>query len=144
MQVAVRSGYFYFPVCQSAESCSCLLYTSTDALLNRLKWKITASTNNSNAGKAIDDDASTRWDTSASQQAGQWVMVDMGAAQKLNRIILDTSKSPNDGPAGYELYLSTGEGDTWKLVASGKNAGSDVYKRQLPDFGLVTDRARSV
>ena len=51
-------------------------------------------------------------------------MVDMGAAQKLNRIILDTSKSPNDGPAGYELYLSTGEGDTWKLVASGKNAGS--------------------
>ena len=27
-------------------------------------------------------------------------------------------------PAGYELYLSTGEGDTWKLVASGKNAGS--------------------
>ncbi len=30
----------------------------------------------------------------------------------------------NDGPAGYELYLSTGEGDTWKLVASGKNAGS--------------------
>ena len=100
------------------------VFTTTDALLNRLKWKITASTNNSNAGKAIDDDASTRWDTSASQQAGQWVMVDMGAAQKLNRIILDTSKSPNDGPAGYELYLSTGEGDTWKLVASGKNAGS--------------------
>ena len=101
------------------------VFTTTDALLNRLKWKITASTNNSNAGKAIDDDASTRW--GYKRFAASRTVGDGGHGswqQKLNRIILDTSKSPNDGPAGYELYLSTGEGDTWKLVASGKNAGS--------------------
>lgn len=100
------------------------VFTATDALLSRTKWIITASTNNSNASRAIDDDAATRWDTSGPQQSGQWVMVDMQSVHKLNRIILDTSKSPNDGPAGYEVYLNTGEDGAWKLVASGKNAGA--------------------
>lgn len=34
------------------------------------------------------------------------VTVNMNAANKLNRIILDSSKSPGDGPAGYELYVN--------------------------------------
>lgn len=100
------------------------VFTATDVLLSRTKWTITASTNNSNAPKAIDDDAATRWDTNAPQQSGQWVIVDMQSAHKLNRIILDTSKSPGDGPAGCEVYLNTGIDGAWKRVASGKNAGA--------------------
>ena len=100
------------------------VFTATDVLLSRTKWTITASTNNSNAPKAIDDDAATRWDTNAPQESGQWVIVDMQSAHKLNRIILDTSKSPDDGPAGCEVYLNTGIDGAWKRVASGKNAGA--------------------
>lgn len=100
------------------------VFTATDVLLSRTEWVITAGTNNSNAPRAIDSNVSTRWDTSGSQQSGQWVMVDMRSVHRLNRIILDTSGSPDDGPAGYEVYLNTGEGGDWKLVASGKNAGA--------------------
>lgn len=107
------------------------VFTSTDALLDRGKWTITTSVNTSNARNAIDGNASTRWDTSASQQNGQWVIVNMQTAQKLNRVILDASKSPNDGPAGYEVYLNTGENNAWKLVASGSN-GSQVQIIAFP------------
>jgi len=100
------------------------VFTATDVLLPRTGWTITASTNNSNAFKAIDDDASTRWDTSSSQQAGQWVIVDMHSVQKMNRIILDSSKSPDDGPAAYELYLNNGKDGDWKRVASGTSGGA--------------------
>ena len=48
----------------------------------------------------------------------------MNAANKLNRIILDSSKSPGDGPAGYELYVKNGANADWKLVAEGKNGTS--------------------
>lgn len=53
-------------------------------------------------------------------KAGQMVTVNMNAANKLNRIILDSSKSPGDGPAGYELYVKNGANADWKLVAEGK------------------------
>jgi hypothetical protein len=52
------------------------------------------------------------------------VTVNMNAANKLNRIILDSSKSPGDGPAGYELYVKNGANADWKLVAEGKNGTS--------------------
>lgn len=100
------------------------VFTSTDALLDRSKWTITASHNTGNARNAIDGNVSTRWDTSSSQQPGQWVMVDMKSPQKLNRVILDSSKSPGDGPAGYEVYLNTGADGDWEMVASGSNGAA--------------------
>ena len=100
------------------------VFEATDALLSRTKWSITANVNNGNARNAIDNNVSTRWDTGQSQKAGQMVTVNMNAANKLNRIILDSSKSPGDGPAGYELYVKNGANADWKLVAEGKNGTS--------------------
>ena len=108
------------------------VFEATDALLSRTKWSITANVNNGNARNAIDNNVSTRWDTGQSQKAGQMVTVNMNAANKLNRIILDSSKSPGDGPAGYELYVKNGANADWKLVAEGK-IGTSVLIIGFPE-----------
>ena len=75
--------------------------------------------------KPLIDDASTRWGYKRFAQSVETVGDGgHGSGTETGTGLFWPSKSPNDGPAGYELYLSTGEGDTWKLVASGKNAGS--------------------
>lgn len=109
-----------------------LVFNSTDALINRSKWTITASHNNSNARNAIDGNTSTRWDTSASQSSGQWVIVNMQAPYKVNRVILDSSESPNDGPAAYDVFLKLNSSDAWEKVASGTN-GSAVQIISFPE-----------
>lgn len=108
------------------------VFTATDALIDRSGWKITASHNNGNARNAIDGKSYTRWDTGGSQANGQWVIVNMGTPHKVNRIILDSSESPNDGPAAYEIYLKLKASDAWEKVASGTN-GSAVQIISFPE-----------
>ena len=48
----------------------------------------------------------------------------MRSPQKFNTIILDTSKSPNDSPAKYELYVSNDDLTWGEPVASGVGGGT--------------------
>ena len=61
--------------------------------------------------------------TSGSQkEPGDWFKVDMRNKQKFNLIILDTTGSPNDTPAKYELYVSDDDLDWGEPIATGEGS----------------------
>jgi len=92
--------------------------------IDRTNWIATASKNNNNAIRAIDDDASTRWDTSSSMQPGDWFMVNMQEAQTFNKILLDQGSSGGDYPRGYEVYVSDDENDWGEAIATGRGTSN--------------------
>lgn len=107
-------------------------FVNSSVMLSRDGWKATAfndvngtnpvSQEGAGAASAIDGNASTRWDSRGSQAAGQWFAVDLGRPTVFNTVIMDTSGSANDGPAGYtvEVYYD----NQWHRVAEGANAGA--------------------
>ena len=93
-------------------------------LESRKGWKASASINDGNAYRAIDGDASSRWDTGRSQAPGQWFEVNFGKDITFNTVILDASASGNnDGPAAYEVEVYV-DGE-WIKVAEGINGGAN-------------------
>jgi glucosylceramidase len=75
------------------------------------------------ASHAVDDDASTRYSSGASQAPGQYLQVDLGRAERLTRFVLDTGASTGDYPRGFAVTVST-NGVTWSApVASGAGTG---------------------
>jgi glucosylceramidase len=75
------------------------------------------------AAHAVDDDASTRYSTGASQAPGQYLQVDLGRPEPLARLVLDTGASTGDYPAGYSVTDSR-DGTNWSApVATGAGSG---------------------
>jgi glucosylceramidase len=70
----------------------------------------------------IDDDATTRWTTGAAQAPGQSLTIDLGRAQPVRRVVLDTGADTGDFPRGYALSTST-DGRTWRDAASRSGSG---------------------
>jgi hypothetical protein len=104
----------------------------TKTPLDRTGWIASASKNNDGAQRTLDDDLSTRWDTEAVQESGEWFQVDMLQPQKFNKIHLDYTESPNDGPDKYEIYVSD-DGESWgEPIASGGGTKSTL-KIELDD-----------
>jgi mono/diheme cytochrome c family protein len=94
-------------------------------------WTYSASANSGAAGKAVDGDPATRWDTGAGQAAGQWFQFDMGKPYRLTSLVLDTTASANDYPRGFEVRYSD-DGKTWsEPVAKGEGRGA-VTEIRLP------------
>jgi glucosylceramidase len=89
------------------------------------------------ATNAVDDDATTRWTTAAAQTPGQWLQVDLGSAQPIRRVVLDTGVDRGDYPRGYTLETST-DGSTWTPAASGAGSG------QLTTIDLPATSARYI
>jgi hypothetical protein len=90
-----------------------------DEPIDSLLWEVTASDYSSNAPRAADLDASTRWDTGKSQAPGQWYQVDLGETRSISRVELDASGSSNDFPRRYEFSISD-DGKNWTPVTSGE------------------------
>ncbi|MDX6254049.1 MAG: glucosylceramidase [Frankiales bacterium] len=87
---------------------------------------------------AIDDDASTRYSSGASQTPGQYVQVDLGKAKPLTQVVFDTGASTGDYPRGYAATVS-GDGLHWTTaVADGVGSG------QLTTVGLDGSPVRYV
>ncbi len=84
---------------------------------------------------AFDDDATTRWTTGAAQQPGQALVADLGRAQTVRRVVLDTGADRGDYPRGYTLSVSR-DGTRWEDVASGAGHG------QLTTIDFRPARAR--
>ena len=74
------------------------------------------------AANAVDDDATTRWTTSAAQQPGQYLQVDLGRAEQVRRVVLDTGADTGDFPRGYTLSTSA-DGTHWTEAATGAGHG---------------------
>lgn len=94
---------------------------AADGPLDALMWDASASNNQGRAMQAIDGDAQSRWDTGGSHQVGQWFQIDMGEAQQVSRVEIDTTGSSGDYLRSYELTTSN-DGKQWTPVANGKGA----------------------
>lgn len=94
------------------------------AFLDRTGWVASSNLNNGNAYKAIDGNATTRWDTSKGQSSadGTWFNVDMKQSVSFNTVLLDASGSSNDGPGKYTVQIYNN--GTWTTVAEGENGSA--------------------
>jgi len=82
--------------------------------IERSGWSITAfaSAGNDVPQKMLDNDYGSFWASSAPQQPGQWVQVDMGKSLPLDTVVMDAGSTNTDAARGYELYLSS-DGQQW-------------------------------
>ena len=106
--------------------------------LNLSGWQATAvpagpadpCCNGDVASDAMDDDATTRYSTGASQAPGQYLQVDLGRPEPLARLVLDTGVSAGDYPAGYSVTVSLNGTDWSAPVSTGAGSG------QITTIGL--------
>lgn len=84
-------------------------------------WTLTDNVHTDAAGRAelplaLDNDPGTRWTTNRPMRAGDRLVLDMGRAQPVAKLVLDDSSAPGDYPHGY-LLESSSDGITWKTLA---------------------------
>ncbi|RPK27968.1 discoidin domain-containing protein [Paenibacillus xylanexedens] len=85
-------------------------------------WSVTTSTGD-DAAAILDGSDQTRWTSGQTQTGGEWIQIDLGASQPVNRIVLDSAHSGEDFARGYEVFTSL-DGEQWgEALASGE--GSD-------------------
>jgi len=86
-------------------------------------WQASASHPGEGPANAIDDDAGTRWSSGVPMGPGMWFSVDLGEAQEVSQIVLDSANSPGDYPRGLKLEVSD-DGETWRPLADCPDAAS--------------------
>ena len=86
--------------------------------LDRAGWSTSASSNPSDVNLAIDGDDDTRWTTQEIQESGQEFVINLGASETFDRIVLDVTQSPDDYPRQYEVAVSS-DGINWTIIAEG-------------------------
>ena len=92
-------------------------------LTNRKEWKLTASHGAQTCAAAVDGDMGTRYSTGTPQVPGMWFQIELPQETSVAGVVLDTEKSGNDFPRGYEVALSA-DGKNWgKPVATGHGQG---------------------
>ncbi len=74
------------------------------------------------ASHAVDDDASTRYSTGAAQTPGQYLQVDLGRAERVRQLVLDTGVSVGDYPRGVAVTASR-DGSTWSAPVALQPSG---------------------
>ncbi|NUR96308.1 MAG: glucan endo-1,6-beta-glucosidase [Kribbellaceae bacterium] len=82
----------------------------------------TASDNTADAGQLIDHDGSTVWQSKSAQTPGQWVQLDLGTAQTVKQVALDSGGNAGDYAHGYQVAVSN-DGSAWQTVATGSSTG---------------------
>jgi len=86
-----------------------------EATLVRTGMSARASQNSGNATRALDGDATTRWDTGAPQASGQSFVVDLGAMKSWDQISLDAGSSTGDFPVNFTIAASD-DNTNWRTV----------------------------
>jgi len=95
-------------------------------------WTLSASNNPKKANLACDGDPTTRWDTGAKQDAGQWYQIDFGKPWNVTQVTAETNASPGNWPRGWELSVSD-DGIKWsKPLAKGENQKTPIVDAKLP------------
>lgn len=117
--------------------------------IRRRLYKPSASVAGDAAGKAMDGDIKTRWDTGKPQAGGEWFMVDLGATRKVIGVVMDATGSDDDYPRGYEVYVSDNPKKWDDPVAKGKGEKPKIeVKLKKPKTGryvriVQTGKAKS-
>ena len=92
---------------------------------DRSAWQATASPAAADAKLAFDGDIKTRWGTKGKQQPDQWFQLDLGAARKVFKLVLDPGDKRGDYPRGFKVYVSK-DGKTWGPPISGGQGKANV------------------
>ena len=87
--------------------------TAGPAPVDRSKIVATACAQNDSAGKAVDGDVKTRWDTGRPMKQGDWFQVDLGEVVRINSVMLNTRESPKDFPKTFTISVSA-NGTRWE------------------------------
>lgn len=106
--------------------------------LDRSNWVLASSHNNNQVGRMLDNSASTRWSTGTSQSPDQYITIDLTETLNFNRIVLDSSNSPNDYPRSYSVFVSS-DGQSW-----GTPAISGIGDRPIVTIELADQTARYI
>ena len=102
--------------------------TVTGALtvLPRTGWIATSSTNGGDVpANALDGSLTSRWSTGAVQAAGMWFQVDMGAANTVSQIIMDSNGS-GDYARAFSVYVTNDPANLGTAVATTTAAATPV------------------
>ena len=94
-------------------------------------WTTTVTTSTGDGSVAADDDGATAWRT-GTQQAGQWLQVDLGRRQRIRGVVLDagpatygwesSGAASTEAPGSYLLQVSA-DGRRWTDVRRGHGTG---------------------
>ena len=97
-------------------------------MVDRKKWKLTASHGSEKLGGCVDGDGQSRYDTGTSQVPGMWIQVELPSVSKVNRVQLDSKSSARDYPRGYQVESSV-DGKKWSeplAIGVGKHPMTDI------------------
>jgi hypothetical protein len=109
-------------------------------LVDRKRWKLAASHGTSSLGHAIDGNPTSRYSTNQSQSPGMWVQVELPQRARLSGIILDSSRSKDDGPKSHEVRFSE-DGKQWSEALS---SPSGVDGSAITEISFPTRNARFI
>jgi O-glycosyl hydrolase len=108
--------------------------------LARDGWSATASDESPWPNDALvhllDGDPISRYSSGTSQYDGMWIQVDMGQAQTLSRVTLDSGPNADDYARSADVYVSS-DGSGWTKVAS---IVADGQPTQVATFPTQTAR----
>ena len=94
------------------------------------------------ASRAVDGDATWRWDSGRPQQAGMYFDIDFGRTAWCNRVVLDNRGSPGDGARKLSVWSSS-DGHAWKqLTMSSRQLSPDVTEYLVDPLRLRWLRLR--
>jgi hypothetical protein len=94
------------------------------------KWKANASHAGRDASRAFDRKPETRWSSNRGSEKGMWFTLDLGESVFVSEVVLDTERSGNDTPNGYEVFAST-DGKVWTGPVA-KGDGTHSKKTVIP------------
>lgn len=100
-------------------------------------WSVTASLNNADAPKILDDNPATYWNSGQAQAAGQSVIVDMKWPHLFDQVSLDATADYARFPQGYEVDVSQ-DGVNWTQVHAATGSGNipslATFPRQIARY----------
>lgn len=106
-----------------------------DVPLARDGWSATASDespwDNDALVHMLDGDPISRYSSGTGQYDGMWIQVDMGAAQAVNRVELDSGPNADDYARSADVYVSS-DGADWTKVASIVGDGQATQEASFP------------
>lgn len=89
----------------------------------RNTWKLSASHKKEDCGKAVDDNAGSRWTGGASMKGGEWFTVELPAEADIAGLALDSQSNSQDFPRKYKVELSS-DGAQWNTPVAEGNGGA--------------------
>ncbi len=100
----------------------------TQTALTRTGWSVTASATGGGDVPAnmLDGNTATRWSTGTPMANGQSFTLDMGSAQSIDQITMDSAGSAADYARGYQVFTSTDGTNFGTAVATGTGTAALV------------------